>query len=314
MATIVDGTADVDESMITGESRAVAKEPGDRVDRGHRGRRRLAARPCHRRRRRDRPVRDHAAGGRGPGVGVASAGPRRSRRGAPVLRRPRRPGIVTLVVWWFMGDPEGALVRTATVLVIACPHALGLAIPLVIAISTSLGARNGLLVKDRLALERARELDLVIFDKTGTLTRGEPAVTGVLATDGTTEDDVVRLAAAVEADSEHPLARAIVRARRGSWTRGVAGRPGFEALDGSGRPGHGRWQGRRGRRTTAARGSRHRSSRRHGHAGLGRSRATVLHVVIDGQRRWGTRARGRHSARVGRGGQRASTRSGSASP
>ncbi len=87
-------------------------------------------------------------------------------------------GAVTLAGWWLLGYPEDALVRTATVLVIACPHALGLAIPLVIAISTSLGARNGLLVKDRIALERARELDMVIFDKTGTLTRGEPAVAG----------------------------------------------------------------------------------------------------------------------------------------
>ena len=85
-------------------------------------------------------------------------------------------GAVTLALWWLQGDREGALVRTATVLVIACPHALGLAIPLVIAISTSLGARNGLLIKDRLALERARTLDTVIFDKTGTLTRGEPAL------------------------------------------------------------------------------------------------------------------------------------------
>jgi Cu2+-exporting ATPase len=84
-------------------------------------------------------------------------------------------------VWWALGDPEGALTRSATVLIIACPHALGLAIPLVIAISTSSGARNGPLVKDRLALERARELDLVVFDKTGTLTladeRGRPART-----------------------------------------------------------------------------------------------------------------------------------------
>ncbi len=88
-------------------------------------------------------------------------------------------GLITLVYWWLSGDQEGALVRTATVLVIACPHALGLAIPLVVAISTSLGARNGLLVKDRLALERAREIDTVIFDKTGTLTRGAPVLVAV---------------------------------------------------------------------------------------------------------------------------------------
>ena len=124
---------------------------------------------------------------------------------------------VTLAFWWLQGDPEGALVRTATVLVIACPHALGLAIPLVIAISTSLGARNGLLVKDRLALERAREVQLVIFDKTGTLTEGRPILVAI-KTSGLTETDVLRFAAAVEADSEHPLARAITE---GAHERGV---------------------------------------------------------------------------------------------
>src|SRR3989337_3060191 len=79
-------------------------------------------------------------------------------------------GVITLAVWIAIGQPEEALIRTATVLVIACPHALGLAIPLVIAISTTLGARNGLLVRDRLALERAKDLEVVVFDKTGTLT------------------------------------------------------------------------------------------------------------------------------------------------
>ncbi len=121
-------------------------------------------------------------------------------------------GVITLAWWWLDGDLEEALVRTATVLVIACPHALGLAIPLVIAISTSLGARHGLLVKDRLALERARELDVVIFDKTGTLTRGEPVLAAIAAAPGVDEDELLALAAAVEADSEHPLARAVVRA------------------------------------------------------------------------------------------------------
>jgi len=86
--------------------------------------------------------------------------------------------------------------RTTTVLVIACPHALGLAIPLVIAISTSLGARNGLLVKDRLVLERARELDVVIFDKTGTLTKGEPVLAGIATVSGMDEPELLALAAA----------------------------------------------------------------------------------------------------------------------
>jgi Cu2+-exporting ATPase len=123
-------------------------------------------------------------------------------------------------------------VRTATVLVIACPHALGLAIPLVIAISTSIGARNGLLVKDRLALERAREIQVVIFDKTGTLTKGKPVVAAIAAIEG---DDagLLRLAAGVEADSEHPLARAVVEAarRRGIETGAATG---FESLAGRG--------------------------------------------------------------------------------
>jgi Cu2+-exporting ATPase len=142
-------------------------------------------------------------------------------------------GIVTLIVWIALGEPEEALIRTATVLVIACPHALGLAIPLVIAISTTLGARNGLLVRDRLALERAKDLEVVIFDKTGTLTRGEPALAGVAAASGVDEQELLSLAAAVEADSEHPLARAIVR---GAQERGVEAEPasGFQALAGRG--------------------------------------------------------------------------------
>jgi Cu2+-exporting ATPase len=142
-------------------------------------------------------------------------------------------GVLTLGAWTLLGEPEQGLVRTATVLVIACPHALGLAIPLVIAISTTLGARNGLLVKDRLALERARDLDMVIFDKTGTLTRGEPVLAGVVAARGIAEDELLAVAAGVEADSEHPLARAIVA---GAAARGVAAIPasGFENLAGRG--------------------------------------------------------------------------------
>jgi Cu2+-exporting ATPase len=142
-------------------------------------------------------------------------------------------GAITLVAWIALGDPEGALIRTATVLVIACPHALGLAIPLVIAISTSLGAQNGLLVKDRLALEHARELDMVIFDKTGTLTKGAPVLAGVTAARGVTEEELLRLAASVERDSEHPVARAIVS---GARERGAepARAERFEAMAGRG--------------------------------------------------------------------------------
>jgi Cu2+-exporting ATPase len=229
---VVAGEADVDESMITGESRPVAKEPGSTVIAGT-----VAAGGSLR-------VRVGAVGDATALSGimrmVAAAHASGSRAQALADRAAALlfyvalvAGATTLVAWWLLGDREGALVRTATVLVIACPHALGLAIPLVIAISTSLGARNGLLVKDRIALERARELDVVIFDKTGTLTRGAHALAAVAPAPGVTEPELLRLAAAVEADSEHPLAQAIVE---GARRRGVAIDPGsaFEALPGRG--------------------------------------------------------------------------------
>jgi len=226
-----EGEADVDESLITGESRPVPRAPGDSVIAGT-----VAAGGSLR-------IRVSAVGDETALSGiirmVAAAQASASRaqaladRAAAILFYVALvSGIVTLAFWWLQGDREGALVRTATVLVIACPHALGLAIPLVIAISTSLGARNGLLVKDRIALERARELDVVIFDKTGTLTRGRPAVVAVTSIGGA-EDDTLRTAAAVERDSEHPLARAIVEAanRRGL---DVATPEAFESLAGRG--------------------------------------------------------------------------------
>src|SRR6202795_1644828 len=207
--TVVEGSADVDESMITGESRSVAKGQGGQVIAGT-----VAPGGSLR-------VRITAVGGQTALSGimrlVAAAQASGSRtqaladRAAAILFYVAvASGAVTLTYWWFSGDKEHALIRTATVLIIACPHALGLAIPLVIAIATALGARNGLLVKDRLALERARSLDMVIFDKTGTLTRGAPAVSEVAAAPGVTEDDLMAQAAAVESNSEHPLAKAIV--------------------------------------------------------------------------------------------------------
>ena len=228
---VVEGAADVDESMVTGESRPVAKGAGDHVIAGT-----VAAGGSLR-------VRVTAVGEATALSGImrmveaAQASASRAQaladRAAAILFYVALvAAVITLVVWWAIGDLEGALVRTATVLVIACPHALGLAIPLVIAISTSLGARNGLLIKDRLALERARSLDTVIFDKTGTLTKGEPVLADVAATSMDVER-VLGLAASVEADSEHPLARAIVD---GAKQRGVETRPAtdFEAIAGQG--------------------------------------------------------------------------------
>ena len=121
-------------------------------------------------------------------------------------------GAATFAVWFFLGEGTGfAVERAATVMVIACPHALGLAIPLVIAVSTALAAQSGFLIRDRTAFERARDIQAVVFDKTGTLTLGEFGVTDILAFEGYTEEDVIRQAASVEVHSEHPIARGVIR-------------------------------------------------------------------------------------------------------
>jgi P-type Cu2+ transporter len=206
---VVEGAAEVDESMITGESRTVAKGSGGKVIAG------TVASGGSLRVRITAIGEQTALSGIMRLVAAAQASGSRTQaladRAAAILFYVAvASGAITATYWWLSGDKEHALMRTATVLIIACPHALGLAIPLVIAISTSLGAQNGLLVKDRLALERARNLDMVIFDKTGTLTRGSPALSGAVAAPGANEDYLISRAAAVEANSEHPLAKAIV--------------------------------------------------------------------------------------------------------
>jgi Cu2+-exporting ATPase len=129
-------------------------------------------------------------------------------------------GLITLVAWELIGAPiDFSVTRLVTVLVIACPHALGLAVPLVVAISTTMGARAGLLVRDRRGLEEARNLDTVIFDKTGTLTLGEFRVVDIGAAPGTSEVEGLSVAAAVEVGSEHPIARGIVKTAE---DRGIA--------------------------------------------------------------------------------------------
>jgi len=211
--TVVEGTAEVDESMLTGESRSISKGPGATVVAGT-----LASGGSLR-------VRVTAVGegtalsGIMRVVAAAQASGSRTqaladRAAAILVYVAIASGAITMTYWWLAGDKAHALIRTATVLIIACPHALGLAIPLVIAISTSLGAENGLLVKDRLALESARNLGVVIFDKTGTLTRGSPGLSGVVAATTSNESDLLAKAAAVEANSEHPIAKAIVAAAK----------------------------------------------------------------------------------------------------
>jgi len=230
--TVIDGAADVDESMITGESRSVSKGLGATVIAG------TVASGGSLRVRVTAVGEQTALSGIMRLVGAAQASGSRTqaiadRAAAMLFYVAVVAGAITLTYWWFAGDREHALTRTATVLIIACPHALGLAIPLVIAISTSLGAQNGLLVKDRLALERARDLDVVVFDKTGTLTRGAPALSGVTTAPGVREDDLFARAAAVESDSEHPLAKVIVAEARRRRLPSLAASQ-FEALPGRG--------------------------------------------------------------------------------
>jgi Cu2+-exporting ATPase len=206
---IVGGAAELDESMITGESRPVPRDAGDLVVAGT-----VAT---------DSAIRveitavgeDTALAGIGRLVAQAQASGGRAqvladRFAALLFYIATAAALITFGVWWALGDVDQSVVRAVTVLVIACPHALGLAVPLVIALSTALSARAGILVKDRLALERMRTVDAVLFDKTGTLTKGAHTVTAVAAATGHGDDEVLRIAGAVEADSEHPLAKALV--------------------------------------------------------------------------------------------------------
>ena len=227
---VVDGEVEVDDSMLTGESRPVAKAVGDRVVAGS-----VVTDSSIR-------VRVDAVGERTALAGirrlVEQAQRSRSRAQALADRAAAflfyvaaGAGVVTFLVWTLIGDSRDAVERTVTVLVIACPHALGLAIPLVIAISTAMSARAGILVKDRLALERMRNVDVVLFDKTGTLTAARHVVADVVARDGDA-DRLLALAGAVEADSEHPLARAIVASSRARGSMPAA--TGFRAMTGRG--------------------------------------------------------------------------------
>lgn len=230
--TVIEGEGSVNESMITGESRPVHKRVDDEVIAGTvNGNGSLRVRVT------------------GTGDATALAGIMRlvseaqsSRSRAQALADRAAfwltiiavlAAILTFLAWSLAGAAPGFTIeRVVTVLVIACPHALGLAIPLVVAISTTLGARGGLLVRDRRGLEEARNLDAVVFDKTGTLTLGEHRVIEIV-TDELDQDEALRVAAAVESDSEHPVARAILTSAM-ERELAVPGSQDFRAL-----PGHG---------------------------------------------------------------------------
>ncbi|HJQ53791.1 MAG TPA: heavy metal translocating P-type ATPase [Gemmatimonadaceae bacterium] len=230
---VVDGASEINESVITGESRPVPKKSGDKVIAGT-----INGAGSLR-------VEVTGTGERTTLGGimrlVAQAQSSRSRAQALADRAAFYltviaigAAVVTLVAWLLAGATAAfAVERVVTVLVIACPHALGLAIPLVVAISTTLGARSGLLVRDRRGLEEARNLDTIFFDKTGTLTRGEFRVVDITPSGSLSATEALRLAAAVERDSEHSIAQGVVKS---AAERGIAAPPatGFRAI-----PGHG---------------------------------------------------------------------------
>ncbi len=230
---VMDGKSTLDESMITGESRPVEKGPGSLAVAGTvNGAGSLR-------------IRVSRTGDRTALAGimrlVEQAQASRSRAQVLADRAASwltfiaiAAGSITFLAWLAAGSTTAyAVERLVTVLVIACPHALGLAVPLVIAISTSMGARAGLLVRDRRGLEEARLVQVVVFDKTGTLTLGQHRVVGQQSTANITDAEALRLAAAIEGDSEHPVARAIVAsAREGSLE--IPGASGFRAIPGQG--------------------------------------------------------------------------------
>ncbi|SDR31762.1 heavy metal translocating P-type ATPase [Natronobacterium texcoconense] len=230
---VEDGESKVNEAMVTGESKPVAKEPGDEVIGGTTNREGSLR------------VRISATGDETTLSGIVRLveEAQESRSRTQVLAD-RAAGwlfyaaiavaAVTAVAWTAaVGFGLPVVERVVTVLVIACPHALGLAVPLVVAINTSMAARNGMLVRDRIAMEQARELDTVVFDKTGTLTEGEQGIVDVAAVEDWDADDVVTLAAAAEGDSEHVIAQAI-REEASERDLAVPDVRGFEALEGRG--------------------------------------------------------------------------------
>ena len=233
-AEVVEGESEVDESTVTGESLPVHKSPGGRlvggtINKNGTLRSRAVAVGSDTALAQIVQLVQEAQNSKAPGQKLAD------RAAFWLVLVALLGGALTFLVWWGLvgRDVQDSLLFAITVVVITCPDALGLATPTAIMVGSGLGARRGILFKHALALERGATLDTVVLDKTGTLTRGEPEVVAVATADGVGEDDVLRLAAAVEAESEHPLAEAIVSAARARDL--ISPRAdGFEAV-----PGHG---------------------------------------------------------------------------
>ncbi|MCK9405161.1 MAG: heavy metal translocating P-type ATPase [Methanothrix sp.] len=231
--TVIEGETSVNESMLTGESRPVRKRAGDDVIGGSiNGEGSISlevkkigsetylsqiielVRQAQESKSRTQDLADNAA------------------RWLTIISL--SVGAITFAAWLnFSKDSAFAIERAVTVMVISCPHALGLAVPLVVAVSTSLAAKSGLLIRDRSAFERARDIQAVVFDKTGTLTEGRFGVTDIVPLAGLNETEVLRMAASLEANSEHPIAAGIVK---GSKEMGIDLIPiqGFKSIPGKG--------------------------------------------------------------------------------
>ena len=283
-AEVVEGESAVDESTVTGESLPVSKRPGDRligatINKNGSLRARTIAVGSDTALAQIVALVQEAQGSKAPGQRLAD------RAAFWLVLVALLGGALTFVIWWAVvgRDVQGALVFAITVVVITCPDALGLATPTAIMVGTGLGAKRGILFKRAIALEQAATIETVVFDKTGTLTRGEPEVVGITVVGGVAEEELLRLVAAAEGDSEHPLAEAIVNAarQRGSGDGRVTS---FEAV-----PGHGLLATVDDRRLIVgnprlmAREEISLGSLRDQAAELASGGRTVIHVAIDGR-------------------------------
>ena len=283
-AEIIEGSSQVDESAVTGESLPVAKKPGDAlvgatINKNGTLRARTTAIGSDTALAQIVALVQEAQNSKAPGQRLAD------RAAFWLVLVALSAGLITFLVWWALvgRSVEHSLLFAIAVVVITCPDALGLATPTAIMVGSGLGAKRGILFKQAVALEQAARLDTVVFDKTGTLTRGEPEVVAVAVADGTSEDDLLRVVAAAEGESEHPLATAIVNAARERQLQpGHVGS--FEAV-----PGHGLLATVDGRRLVIGNS---RLMQRHGVSldGLGTRVAelagegrTVVQIALDGR-------------------------------